>query len=60
LKREVRFTVFDLVSLNKTVATIQKATFKQFYDKQKLFVKVIIHKSIPEIEASKYNLGSNF
>jgi len=52
--------MFDVVSLNKTIVFVERATFKQFHDKQMIFTHVIFHKSIPEIEASKYNLGSKF
>jgi len=54
LKREVRFTVFEVVSPNQTIATIEEATFKQFHDKQCMFVHAIIHQSISQMEASKY------
>jgi len=54
LKREVRFTIFDCINLNKTAVTVLEATFKQFYDRQNLFVHAIVHKSISEMEASKY------
>ncbi|XP_025203289.1 uncharacterized protein LOC112600311, partial [Melanaphis sacchari] len=52
LKREVRFTVFEVISVNKTIATVQEATYKQFYDKQSIFVHVNIHESISQLEAS--------
>jgi len=54
LKREVRFTVFEVISVNQTVATVEEATFKQFYDKQSIFVSAIVHESISKLEASKY------
>jgi len=53
LRREVRITVFDCVSLNKTVVTVLEGTVKQFYDKQKIFVHAVVHESISDLEASK-------
>jgi len=55
LKREIRFSMFDVITLNKTIISIEEATVKQFHDKQMLFVHVITHKSITEIVASKFN-----
>jgi hypothetical protein len=54
LKREIRFTVFEVISVNQTIATVEEATFKQFYDKQSIFVSAIVHESISKLEASKY------
>uniref|UniRef100_A0A2S2NHC9 Uncharacterized protein n=1 Tax=Schizaphis graminum TaxID=13262 RepID=A0A2S2NHC9_SCHGA len=52
LKREIRFTVFEVISVNQTVATVKEATFKQFYDKQSIFVSSIVHESISNFEAT--------
>lgn len=59
LKREIRFSMFDVVALNKTMMSVEEATFKQFHDKQALFVHVKFHKSISEIVASKFNFFNN-
>jgi len=54
LKREVRFTVFEVVSLNKPALTVLEATFKQFYDRQNIFVHAVVHESISDLKASKH------
>lgn len=52
MKREVRFTKFDIQSMNSTVFSIVNAGVKQIRDKQVVYGDFILHKDIVEARAS--------
>lgn len=52
LKREVRFTTFDVQFLNKSTATMLENTFKQFNNKHALFLRFNIHDKVNQFHVS--------
>lgn len=52
LKREVRFTKFEVLSLNESIITITESAVKQFKNKQMIFVHGYVHKRIYDFYVS--------
>lgn len=54
LKREIRYTKFDVHSLNASIMTIYEASIKQYNDKQILSVRGRSSSKIYHIDVSTY------
>jgi len=52
LKREIRYSKFDIVAKNSSFVTVNGSSIKQYYDKQILDVHIDFHKNITEFHAS--------
>ncbi|VVC40681.1 Hypothetical protein CINCED_3A016599 [Cinara cedri] len=51
LEREMRFTTFDVQFMNKSAATLLESTFKQFNNKQALFLRFVIRDEVAQFHA---------
>lgn len=52
MKRQIRFTKFELIFVNKSSATIMENSLRDYNQQQGIYFRIIMHDSITQLNVS--------